>query len=259
MALPKIGAQMYTVCEFLKTPEQIASSLKRVKELGFDIVQLSGLGPIDPAELAAIVHDLALEVCITHSPIDRILNDTDALIAEHRALGCNGIGIGCMPNQYRGSLEGARALLKDTAEARKKIAAAGMTLAYHNHNFEFQKFNGTNVFDLLIEEGDDTFGFILDTFWVQAGGGDPVSYIRKVAGRMTVCHLKDMDIEDDPVRAKQVFAPVGEGNMDFVPILRALAETNVPYAVIEQDICKTDPFDCLAISKRNVENMLKTL
>jgi len=244
MALPKIGAQMYTVCEFLKTPEQIASSLKRVKELGFDIVQLSGLGPIDPAELAAIVHDLALEVCITHSPIDRILNDTDALIAEHRALGCNGIGIGCMPNQYRGSLEGARALLKDTAEARKKIAAAGMTLAYHNHNFEFQKFNGTNVFDLLIEEGDDTFGFILDTFWVQAGGGDPAQWLERLAGRVPVIHLKDFSYG-------RKMAVVGEGNINFDRVFQAAEASGTRYMLVEQDDCNgEDPIECLRRSYR---------
>ena len=46
-----IAAQLYTLREFLKTPEDIASSLKKVRQLGYESVQVSGLGPIEPVRL----------------------------------------------------------------------------------------------------------------------------------------------------------------------------------------------------------------
>lgn len=55
MSQSVIGAQLYTLRNFLKTPEDIAKSLKKVKEIGYDAVQVSGVGPIDPKELRKIL------------------------------------------------------------------------------------------------------------------------------------------------------------------------------------------------------------
>lgn len=248
----KIGAQLYTLRNFMQTPDDIAATLKRVKEMGFDVVQLSGHGPIDPQRLADIVNGLDLDVCITHTPYDRLLHDLDNVIAEHRLFGCDAVGLGAMPEQFRNSAEGVRSFLSEITPVAEKLAAEGMRFGYHNHNFEFEAFGGRRVIDMMIEDAPKSFGFILDTYWVQAGGGDPASFVRKVAGRMKVIHFKDMTI----FGGKQDFAPVGEGNIDFLPVIAALRETGVAYIVIEQDTCHSDPFDCLATSKRNIEAML---
>lgn len=248
----KVGAQLYTLRNFMQTPEDIEKTLTRVKEMGFDVVQLSGHGPIDPQRLADIVKHLDLDVCVTHNPYDRLVNDLDALIAEHRMLGCDTIGLGAMPEQFRTDAAGTEAFLAAMQPVTAKLAANGMKFGYHNHNFEFEKFDGRRVIDRLIEDTGADFGFILDTYWIQAGGGDPASFVRKVAGRMKVIHFKDMAIYG----WKQEFAPVGEGNIDFMPVIAALRDTGVEYIVIEQDQCRTDPFDCLAVSKKNIEAML---
>ncbi len=46
-----------------QTPADIAQTFKKVKALGYDAVQLSELGPIDPAELKGILDDEGLTVC----------------------------------------------------------------------------------------------------------------------------------------------------------------------------------------------------
>lgn len=248
----KVGAQLYTLRNFMQTPEGIEQTLMRVKKMGFDVVQLSGHGKIDPQRLADIVKSLDLDVCVTHTPYDRLVNDLDNVIAEHRLLGCDAIGLGSMPEQFRTSADGAKAFLASMIPVAEKLAAEGMRFGYHNHNFEFEKFDGRRVIDMLIEDAPKVFGFVLDTYWIQAGGGDPAAFVRKVAGRMKVIHFKDMAIYG----GKQEFAPVGEGNIDFVPIIAAMRETGVEYVVIEQDECRSDPFDCLAVSKKNIEAML---
>ena len=50
-----LAAQLYTLREFTKTPKDIAETMKKVKQIGYDAVQISALGPIDPKELAAIL------------------------------------------------------------------------------------------------------------------------------------------------------------------------------------------------------------
>ncbi len=249
----KVGAQLYTLRNFMQTPEDIEKTLTRVKQMGFDVVQLSGHGEIDPHRLADIVHSLGLDVCITHIPYDRLVNDLDNVIAEHRLLHCDAVGLGGMPVEFRGSAAGAKAFMAAMQPVVEKLTANGMKFGYHNHNFEFEKFDGRRVIDMLIEDTSRNFGFIQDTYWVQAGGGDPAAYVRRVAGRMKVIHFKDMAIYG----GKQEFAPVGEGNLDFRPVIGALRDTGVEYIVIEQDECRSDPFDCLAVSKKNIEAMLE--
>lgn len=91
-----LGAQLYTVREFTKTPEGIEKTLRRIREMGFRTIQISAFGPMDPQKLAELVTDLDLYVCVTHSPFDRMKNDLPALIREHRMLKCDTIGLGSM-------------------------------------------------------------------------------------------------------------------------------------------------------------------
>lgn len=98
--------------------------------------------------------------------------------------------------------------------------------------------------EILLTESDPAVGFELDLYWVQAGGGSPVEWIRKVDGRMQVVHLKDMAIVD----SKQVFAEIGEGNMNYKEIIATCRNNGVEWFVVEQDVCRRDPFESLEIS-----------
>src|SRR5688572_23043891 len=96
-----LAAQLYTLREFLKTPEDIARTLPRVRELGYQAVQLSALGPIDTRELKKIVDDAGLTVCATHVGYPRLRDELDAVADEHHTLGCDYVAIGSMPDEYR--------------------------------------------------------------------------------------------------------------------------------------------------------------
>ncbi|HIS69375.1 MAG TPA: sugar phosphate isomerase/epimerase [Candidatus Gallacutalibacter stercoravium] len=248
----KLGAQLYTVREFTQTPQGIEETLRKIKKMGFDVIQISAFGKIDPQRLAALVDELELDVCVTHTPLDRLQNELDQVIEEHRMLHCDQIGLGGMPEEYRSSKEGLEAFLSMITPIAQQIHNAGMTFAYHNHNFEFEKFDGKLIFDQLIEHTNpDCFQFILDTYWVQAGGCDPSAYIRKLKGRMKVCHFKDYAI----CKGQPAFAEIGVGNLDLAQAYRACQEAGVPYIVIEQDVCPRDPFDCLRVSYENLKRL----
>lgn len=270
------AAQLYTVRKFTKTPEAIEQTLRKVKAMGFDAIQISGFGPIRPERLASLVEELQLDACITHSAWDRMHNDLDALVAEHQLLHCDTIGLGSMPQKFHGSAEGFAAFLQDAGEVAKRIADKGLHFAYHNHAFEMERFsNGRLGIDMLIEDSDpETFGFILDTYWLQYGGVNPADYIRRVNGRMKVCHFKDYaivhtDIEKQPLLARlctklgvfhpaaytPAFAEVGCGNLDLEEAYRACRESGVQYIAIEQDTCPRDPFDCLRVSLENLKQI----
>lgn len=251
-----ITAQLYTVAQQIQTPEGIECAFARIHQDGYLAAQASGLGPIAAEQLRDIAQKYQVEICCTHSDFDRMQTDLDGLIREHRIYGCRNMGIGSMPQEYRGNLDGYHAFMKIVEPIAKRVADAGMHLTYHNHSFEFVKYEGRTLMNRMLEDVCKELHFILDTYWIQAGGADPAEYIRKADGRMEVCHLKDMAIVTDPANemcgVSQHYAPIGCGNLDFKKILKACAETGVKYAAIEQDDCYgEDPFECLALSRKN--------
>lgn len=47
----RIGAQLYTLREFCQTAEDFDDTLKKVSEIGYKIIQVSGIGPISAADI----------------------------------------------------------------------------------------------------------------------------------------------------------------------------------------------------------------
>ncbi len=239
-----LGAQLYTVREFTQNEESLSATLEKVALMGYPSVQVSAVGPIAPERIRALCDRFGLSVAVTHTTQERIRLETEKVIEEHRILGCRHIGIGSMPQEYRNGVDGVDRFIRDYAPASEKIAAAGMKLHYHNHDFEFARPDGMTLLQRLADGFDrQRLGFILDTFWVQAGGGDPAWWIRHLAGRVEVVHLKDMAYDGG-----RVMTPVGEGNMNFDSILEACRDAGTEWLMVEQDTCVGSPFDCLRSS-----------
>lgn len=245
-----IGAQGYTIREFAQNEADLRVTAKKLHDIGFKTLQVSAFGDIDPKIIREICDENELTIVLTHTNPMLILEQTEQVIENHKALGCKHVGIGAMPEKYRGSLEGMRAFLQDFSEAADKLHAAGMKLHYHNHGFEYEKYEGKCLIDWMVEETDpEKWGFILDVYWTQFGGRSPSRQILDMAGRIDVIHFKDMKMNGH----EQRFAAIMDGNMDFDAILEACAEVGIEYAMIEQDNCYDRcPFDELALSAKNL-------
>ena len=252
--MPKyvVGAQLYTVREFTKTLQGVRESMEKVAKIGYRAVQVSGFGPVDPKDVAKIAADNGLAIVSTHTGWDRFQNDLDAVIAEHKLWSCVHPAIGGLSAEYRG-VDGLKRFLDELAPISAKLAKQGMDFSYHNHNHEFAKYGDKLWLEMLYEQASPAMlKAEIDTYWVQAGGGDPVYWIRKCAGRQPLLHLKDMCIT--PQR-EQRFAEIGEGNLNWPAILQAARESGVEWYLVEQDQSYgRDPFDSLAISYRNLNS-----
>ena len=248
---PILAAQLYTVRQFTQTEVDLRQSLLKIRDIGYTAVQLSAIGPIPPLTVKSILEETELTCCITHIPFDRLLNDLTAVISEHQLWHCQHVGLGHMPQQFIEQGEaGYLEFAKMANQIGKELADVGMTFSYHNHSFEFQKFNGRTGLDIIFEETDPRYCHaILDTYWIQHGGGDSVAWIKKLNGRQSVIHYKDMVIHEREHR----FAEVGEGNMNWTAINQAVRAANIPYIAVEQDICQRDPFESLEISYNNLK------
>ncbi len=246
-----LAAQLYTVRDFLKTPQEIQSSLEKVRSIGYEAVQLSALGPIEPRALRKIADDLGLRIVATHVDYERIRSDVRSVIEEHEIWSCKNVAIGSMPESYRDK-DGFARFAREASAAVVPLIEAGLTFSYHNHSFEFERIDHRTGMEILFEESDPGSIFAeLDTYWVQHGGANPVTWIRKLADRICIVHLKDMSMQG----FEQKFAEVGEGNLEWEPILAACRDAGVEWYIVEQDICPGDPFQSLEQSLHNLRNM----
>jgi len=245
-----VGAQLYTVREHCKDLEGLRQSLRKIADIGYTAVQVSGVGPIEPQAIADAAQETGLKIVATHSGWNRFLNDLDALIAEHKTFRCRHLAVGMLPKEYH-SLEGLKRFEEEVIPVSERLAAEGMTFSYHNHSHEFVRYGGKTWLEMLYEDvASSHVKAELDTYWVQHGGGDPVQWICRCAGRQPVLHLKDMAVTEE---RQQRFAEVGEGNLNWNAILQAARESGVDWFMVEQDqTYGRDPFESLAISYRNL-------
>ena len=246
-----IGAQLYTLRDFTKTPADIAQALKRVKKMGYNAVQCSALGPIEPAELAKILKNEGLSNVATHVKIDDLEKEPQRIIDEHKLWGCRYTAIGGFFPKEATTQTWLDFATRYNAIA-KKFAGSGLAIGYHNHSHELSHYEGKPALKIMIEHFDPSIWMEIDTYWITHGGGDPAAWIASLKGRVPCVHVKDMLIKLDRT---QYMAEVGEGNLNWPAILSACKAAGVEHLLVEQDICYRDPFDSLEISLKNLKEM----
>jgi len=67
---------------------------------------------------------------------------------------------------------------------RRKLAQAGLTFSYHNHSWICEVRRSSRSWTPLRGIRSALSESELDVYWVQHGGGDPATWVRKVSGRM---------------------------------------------------------------------------
>ena len=246
MKVGQVAAQLYTVRDFLKTPADIAESLRKVKQIGYPAVQLSGLGPMPEAELGKLVADTGLVCCATHEDGAQILSDPTAVVAKLKALGCTQTAYPYPSGVKMDTLADVKAFAKGLNASGKVLHEAGMKLSYHNHSIEFRRLEGALMMDVIYGETDPRYlqGEI-DTYWVQHGGGDSEDWCRKLKGRLPLLHMKDYGVNAE---SQPIFYEIGYGNLTWKPIVAAADASGCEWYIVEQDRCAGDPFDSLRMS-----------
>jgi sugar phosphate isomerase/epimerase len=251
----KIGAQLYTVKKYAQNLEDFEQTLKRISEIGFRYVQVSGVCEFTPEWLKEKLEKYNLKCVLTHvKPPNALLENPQKTCDDHSVFGCDYIGLGSMPRLWNHDTftndDVVDKFIEEYLPVMKTLKANGKYLMYHNHSQEFDRLeNGEYIWDALANRiPTDLMGFILDTYWIQYGGKNPAKEIKKLKGRLPCVHFKDYKVVrggDPYVR----FAPVGSGNLDWDEIISACESSDVKYVLIEQDNCfDEDPFECLKSS-----------
>ena len=251
-----VGAQMFTVRDYIRNETDLARSLEKVARIGYKAVQFSGLSGIAPQRVRQLCEENGLTIAITHNDPDRLRFDIEAVIRENEIYGCRYIGLGGIPPRYC-TEEWIGKFIEDYREPAKKIAAAGKRFMYHHHAFDFRMLDGKRQIEYILDGfAPEELGITLDTYWVQMAGADMFAWAEKLRDRIPCVHLKDMSVRPRIFDNIPMMMAVGEGNMNmkgFLELLDRLGSTE--YVLVEQDVCPEDPFRCLEKSYRNLRAM----
>ncbi len=244
-----VGLQLYSVRDFME--KDLPGTLKKVKTMGYDYVEPAGLCGVSAEEFKKALDEAGLKAICAHVPLAEMTADPDKVINDYgKVIGLKYIAIPYLAEGDRPGAENFEKVLDFIRSFGKKCADNGITLLYHNHDFEFVKMpDGRYGLDYMYETVDSSLlQTELDCCWVKVGGEDPSAYIRKYAGRCPVVHLKDYSGEKSSnmynligmkETAKQTstfeFRPVGYGKQDMPTILKAATESGAEYLVVEQD------------------------
>jgi sugar phosphate isomerase/epimerase len=243
-----LGVQLYTVRGIIG--DDPAKVLKAIQDIGYKEVEATygNLAKIWPA-----LKETSLKPVSIHLDTDLFFeggSKLDAAIADVKQRGFEYIVLPYIPPAQRGGIDMFKKLGETLNKAGEKAKAAGLTLCYHNHAFEFEPLAGTTGLDLLMKETHRGLVYLeLDVFWASVAGHDPVAVLHKYSGRVALVHLKDkassFPTQFNENVPKDTFKEVGNGSIDFPAVLTAANKAGVRNYFVEQDQTPGDPIESL--------------
>jgi sugar phosphate isomerase/epimerase len=239
--LNKIGVQLYTVRN--EMAKDFEGTIAKVAALGYQQVEFAGYYNRTPQQVKEVLAKNKLEAPSVHIALKELRENLDKSIETTRAVGHKLVICPYLMPEDRKTLADYKAhaaVLNKAAAAFKKV---GIEFGYHNHDFEFMELEGQLPMDLLLAETDPKLVKIeLDLYWIIKAKHDPLAFFAKNPGRTIAFHIKDM------AKDKEFFTEVGQGRIDFKPILAKANQAGAKYFFVEQDQTPGAPLDSLKIS-----------
>lgn len=226
-----LALQLYTVRD--ETARDFAGTLRRVAALGYPAVEFAGYGDLSAQQMRELLAETGLQALSSHIPLDQLEQHFEQELDFCTAIGCSYIVLPWLAPELRdkdGLARVADILNRKGSECKTR----GITLGYHNHNFEFaavSENDSTFLLDYLLANTDPAaVSLELDTYWAAYAGVDPVSYLQRYQGRVPLVHLKDMLPEPD-----RSFTEVGAGTLPINAIVEAARASGAQGYIVEND------------------------
>lgn len=251
----KVGLQLYSVRDHME--QDMEKTLRAVKAIGYDYVEFAGYFGKPAEEVKALLDEIGLKCRSVHQGYEVFLEDPEGQVAYLKTLGVKYCAIPWMGVEKHKGHDGFAKAVDEIKSVAKLLKDNGIQMLYHNHDFEFGKYEDKYLFDWLYETvGLDLLKPEIDTCWVKYAGEDPCAYLEKYSGHIDVVHLKDFTCKEfasGPVYAlidnsgkenkaekskeenEFKFRHLGSGLQNFEEILAAAEKGGAEYVIVEQD------------------------
>lgn len=242
---PTVGLQTYTVRKQLE--KDFAGTIRKIAGLGIKDVEIADYYGAKPKEVRRILDDVGMRSHSAHISTATLRNGLEEACEGANIIGQRYLVLGWLSPEERKGLDDYKRLIENLNRGSEVCKKAGITLGYHNHDFEFEKIEGEVPYHMIVTQTGD-LALELDVYWATKAGRDPVKMLKAHPGRFHLMHLKDIDASGN-------FTELGRGRIDFSAVLKAAKDSGVKHAYIEQDETPGDPFDSVQISLEFVRSL----
>jgi len=246
-----VGLQLYTLRDEL--PKDVKGVLAKVAKAGFKEVETYGFSIKDqfwgftPVEFKKILDANGLKAVSGHYSflLDDNTDELKAAIEAAKVLGSDYVTVPWLDQSVRKNADDYKKLVTKINKAGQMCKDAGIRIAYHNHDFEFEKHGDTTGYEILLNGTDKSLvDFELDLYWVVRSGHDPIKLFKENPGRFTMWHVKDMD-----KTKKEWNTEVGKGSIDFKTIFASAKLSGMKHFFVEHETnYNPNPLGSIAIS-----------
>ncbi|WHY01525.1 sugar phosphate isomerase/epimerase [Neobacillus sp. DY30] len=246
-----IALQMYTLRD--GSERDFSGTLRKVKELGFDGVEFAGFGGMSVLEVKALIEEIGLQAVACHIPLNELKNNLYQVIEDLKTLDCRYVVCPYLMPDSRTEAD-YNALIPFLDHAGEICCNEGITLCYHNHDFELDKLSdGKMALETIFDKTQsENVKAELDVYWLTKAGENPVNWMKRYQNRTPLIHLKDMTLNEEGF-----FAELGTGGVDIEAILDHGEKAGVQWWIIEQDVSRLTPFESIEISINYLKQKLE--
>ncbi len=242
MANIPVAVQMYTLRE--ESEKDFVGTLKKVAEIGYQGVEFAGYYDMSAKELKKVIDCLGLKAASSHIPLEVLKSDLSNVMTYQQEIGSSKIVCPFLAPELR-TEEGYSELIRTLNDIGKECSKEGLTLCYHNHDFELERLSsGKTALETIFDETNPEWVKAeFDIYWLTRAGENPVDWMKRYHDRTPLVHLKDMTTDGE-----QFFAELGTGGVDLNAVLQQGDQSNVDWWIVEQDKCKRSPFESIEMS-----------
>ncbi len=245
---PKIALQLYTLRDL--TRNDFEGVVRKVAAMGYDGVETAGFDGSSLEAAKKLFAQLHLEVCGTHVPMP-LSEKKKEVIETALAFGCKYLTVPHIgPNDVK-DLDAVKDLCDRLNQSQAVAKENGLTLAIHNHWWEYARLDGRLIADIMLELLDPAVCFELDTYWILVGGSDPAERVAKIGARAPLLHIKD-----GPGVREAAQTAIGDGVMDFKAIRKA-GGAHTEWWIMEADRVDGDPLAAVEKSLKAMKGLLQ--
>jgi sugar phosphate isomerase/epimerase len=248
-SLANVGLQMYTVRD--AAAKDLDATLAAVAAAGYHIVETAGLYGRSAADLRAMFDKHGIRTVAGHYALAEQEASPETVFSTAKALGQEYVVVPWLDPSLR-TVETFGSLPARLNKLGEQAKAQGLKLAYHNHDFEFEKYGGsTTVMERLLANTDPALvSFELDGYWAFKAGNAPAELVARYPGRFTMVHLKD-----STAAPEKAFADVGHGVIDMPRFIASAQRNGLRYAFVERDVAP-DPLASIRASHDYLKTVL---
>lgn len=251
-----LAIQLYTVRSAVS--KDLEKTLERLVALGFKQLEIYGYDGTffgrSRTEFKNILKNTGLEVVSSHHRTGLIytekgtlLNDWERSVEDLHFIGSKYMVCSYLSPEER-TMENYKKLPDILNKSGEITNQATIDFAYHNHDFEFEKFDEISVYDFILDNtSPHLVKMELDLYWIAKAGFNPLTYFEKYPKRFPLWHVKDMK------SGTKDFAEIGSGTIEFKSIFEAREEAGLKHWFVEQDSSDKDIFESLKISLDYIE------